>query len=124
LVPLLLFLVVCLVAWIVLMADRGRPPTELTLVVRVRDSAALLEMVLGEAQRAGIGRLTIVDEGSSDDSAGIVALWARGRAGVEVCHALEADALGASVLVLDLRAPQSGQVAERTLRWLAGGLRP
>jgi hypothetical protein len=119
LVPLLLFLVVCLVVWIVLAADGERPPAELAVVVRVQDSAALLEMVLREAQRAGISRLTVVDEGSSDATAGIVELWARGHAGVEVRHAFEADALGASVLVLDLRRPRECATVRATLQWLA-----
>ncbi len=118
-----MFLIACLVLWILLGTDWQPPPGELALVVRVRDSDAVLEMVLREAERAGISRLTIVDEGSSDGSAGIATLWARAHAGVEVHQRLELEALGASVLVLDLRAPLGARSAEQTLRWLEATVR-
>lgn len=123
-VPLLVFLIACLVLWIVLGADGQSPPTDLSLVVRVRDSASGLESVLRGAQRAGIARLTVVDEGSTDGSAGIVALWARAHTGVEVGERFDAERLGASVLVLDLRGQTDARAAERTLRWLEALARP
>lgn len=122
--PLLVFLIACLVLWLVVGADGQSPPRELSLVVRVRDSAPALEMVLRGAKRAGISRLTVVDEGSTDASAAIVALWARTHDGVEVRGRFDAERLGASALVLDLRGTTGARAAERTLSWLEALARP
>ena len=116
--PLLFFLVVCLVLWTVARTDHAELPPDLTLVVRVRDTAPVLEMILREAEQAGIGHLTVVDEGSTDGSDRIAALWARRHEGVRVCRTFRDDALGTSVLILDLRRPEDAGAAERALRWL------
>jgi hypothetical protein len=118
-VPLLLLVVLVLAVWLV---TPGTPaaaaPSELEVVVRVRDAAGAIEGVLRLAQDVGIGRLTVVDEGSRDLTAAIVTAWARRHPGVALVGAGEAEQPAAPAqLVLDLRYPGSVGTVERVLRW-------
>jgi hypothetical protein len=123
-VPFVLLLVVAVLVWVLLREGREPPPADLSLVLRVSNGAAVLEGLLRSAQRAGVGRVTVVDEGSNDLTPAIAAIWARSHPGVMLCNRLDGLELSPAVLVLDAREPDAAWRAERVLRWLASGVDP
>ncbi len=121
---LLVFLLVCVAVWVVARSMGGQTPPELALVVRVRNAAPVLEMVLREVDRTGLERVTVVDEGSTDGSDRIAALWASSHPGLTLSRTPPCQSAGVHLLVLDLREPERARTAMRTLGWLGGRWRP
>lgn len=99
----------------------GRPAEDLCVVLRVCDAADTLEAMLREAHAAGIARVIVVDEGSTDITWQIAHAWARARPWVQVCHRLEIGELPAAALVLDARLSPTARHAATLLHWLASG---
>lgn len=116
--PFLLLVVLAVVAWSFVREARGQAPLGLCAVIRVRNGADSLEALLRAVQSAGIGRVIVVDEGSSDPTLAIAQTWADNRPWVRVCDRLEAGDLPQAALVLDVREPDAVREAQRILRWL------
>ena len=122
-VPLFLLLLFALTAWLIMREGAGEAPRDLSVVLRVRNGADVLESLLRAAHSAGVRRVRVVDEGSTDLTRDMVVIWARKHPGVEVRDHLDMADLPAASLVLDVRDPDGAWHAERVLRWLGGGAR-
>jgi cellulose synthase/poly-beta-1,6-N-acetylglucosamine synthase-like glycosyltransferase len=120
-VPLFLLLMFALTAWLLMREGPGEAPRDLSVVLRVQNGAEILEALLRAAQSAGVSRVRVIDEGSTDLTRDIVGAWARKHPGVEVRDHLDMADLPVTSLVLDAREPDGAWHAERVLRWLGNG---